>query len=83
MNRYEFNTADEEAVKEIKVGMKFISDTGSVATVIARLPRNQWSVDFNHTNGRHSSLDKVPKKTLLKQLEECKKPNSGVKIVYE
>lgn len=83
MNRYEFNTPDEEAVKEIRVGMKFVSDTGGVATVIARLPRNEWTVDFNNINSRHRSVDNVKKNTLLKQLEECKKPNSGVKIVYE
>ncbi len=83
MNRYDFTAADEESVKEIRIGMGFVSSAGSIATITARLPRNEWAVEFNNNFDGKKTLRKVSKAILLKQIEECKKPDSIVRIVYE
>jgi len=83
MNRYRFIGSEESELIKIVIGMKFTNRNGNIAIVRERLPRDQWLVEFkNPINGKVIS-EKVPKNIMLKQLSECIKSDSMVKVTYE
>lgn len=81
MNRYLYS-APEPELAEIKAGMTFTNKAGNWARVKARLSGNDWLVEFTDPNGKRNET-RIPKRIMLKQMEECKKPDCVVQVNYE